>query len=153
MAPDGPGGTLRLPGRADVVSVGRDAMPVVRHRIKVVPAIRNVYYRGFADAALPLEFSKRRPVIVVSYKNSLSGPIFVMPITTQAQAGNPWAIKLGRNPTPGETCDVWVVCNQLYPVSCARLTATHGVVARLTPVEFRPLHEMVLKWVPALDGA
>jgi len=152
MAPDGERGTLRLPGRADAVSVGRNPAPVVRYRIKAVPSIRNVYYCGFPDAALPPEFSKRRPVIVVSYKNSQSGPILVVPITMRAQAGNKWAIRLGRNPTPGETCDVWVVCNHLYTVSCARLTATHGVVPRLTPSEFRPVHEMVLKWIPTPVG-
>ena len=108
-------------------------------------------YRGFADAAIPPDFSKRRPVIVVSYRNSLTGPILVVPITTQAQRDNGWAVKLTRNPTPGETCDVWAVCNHLYTVACARLTATHGVVPRLTAAEFRPVHELVLKWLPALE--
>jgi mRNA interferase MazF len=109
-----------------------------------------VYYCGFPEAALPPEFSKRRPVIVVSYKNSLTGPILVVPITTQAQRENQWVVKLERNPKPGETCEVWVVCNHLYTVSCERLSATHGTVARLTAAEFRPVHELILKWVPSL---
>jgi uncharacterized protein YifN (PemK superfamily) len=90
-------------------------------------------------------------VIVVSRKNSLTGPFLVTPITTQAQHDNPWAVKLARNPGPGETCDVWVVCNHLYTVSCTRLTATHGMVPRLTAVEFRPVHDLIVKWVPTLD--
>jgi mRNA interferase MazF len=124
--------------------------PAVRVTLKAAPAIRNVYSCRFPEAALPPEFSKRRPVIVVSWKNSLSGPVLVIPVTTQSQAGNQWAIKLSRNPSPGEGCDVWAVCNHLYTVSCTRLTATHGTVPRLTAEEFRPIHELMLKWVPAL---
>lgn len=150
MAPDSRGGTLHLPGRAHSVAA-KELAPASRYQIKATPNIRNVYYCGFPNAVLPPEFSKRRPVIVVSYKNSLTGPILVVPITTRAQPDNMWAIKLARNPTPGETCDVWVVCNHLYTVSCARLTATHGIIPRLTLTEFRPIHTMVLKWLPTLE--
>jgi mRNA interferase MazF len=125
--------------------------PAIRVSIKSAPAIRNVYSCRFPEAALPPEFSKRRPVIVVSWKNSLTGPVLVVPVTTRDQPGNQWAVKLTRNPSPGETCDVWAVCNHLYTVSCTRLTATHGAVSRLTPIEFLPIHELVLKWLPALD--
>src|SRR5580704_15506095 len=127
MASNTWGGTLHLPG-------GRLALPeqVVRTTIKSAPAIRNVYSCRFPDAALPPEFSKRRPVIVVSWKNSLTGPVLVIPITTQPQSGNAWALRLARNPSPGETCAEWAVCNHLYTVSCTRLRATHGSVPRLT---------------------
>ncbi len=73
----------------------------------------------------------------------------VCPLTTQAQPGNPWAVPVARNPTPGE---VWAVCNHPYPGSCLRLTATHGAVPRLTVAGFRPIHELVLKRVPSLEG-
>ena len=142
---------MYLPARSHPTAVANVSVSVARYKIKATPSIRNVYYCGFPDAVLPPEFSKRRPVIVVSYKNSLTGPILVVPITTRAQRENPWAIKLARNPTPGETCDVWVVCNHLYTVSCTRLSATHGVVPRLSAAEFRPVHEMVLKWIPTLE--
>nr|WP_294550253.1 type II toxin-antitoxin system PemK/MazF family toxin [uncultured Rhodopila sp.] len=101
-----------------------------RIRIKATPKIRNVYYCDFPEAALPPEFSKRRPVIVVSYRNSLTAPILVVPQTTQAQPHNGWEVKLARNPTPAESCEVWAVCNHLYTVSCTRLTATHGEVPK-----------------------
>jgi len=146
MAPDTFDGTLRLPGHRPV-----PAELVVRTTIKATPKIRNVYYCGFSDSAPPPEFSKRRPVIVFSHKNALNGPILVVPITTRPQAQNAWASKLERNPTPGETCDVWAVCNHLYTVSCARLTATHGIVPRLTAEEFLPIHRLVLKWLPSLE--
>ena len=139
------GGTLHLPGSRATLSE-----PAPRTTIKSVPVIRNVYSCRFPEAALPPEFSKRRPVIVVSWKNSLTGPVLVVPITTQDQPGNPWAVQLVRNPSPGESCDVWVVCNHLYTVSCTRLSATHGTVPRLTPAEFLPIHAIILKWVPTL---
>lgn len=151
MGSDGIEGTLHLPRRSGFAAAADRAVPAARTSIKAAPNIRNVYYCGFPDGAVPPEFSKRRPVIVVSYKNSLTGPVLVVPITTQAQPDNRWAVKLARNPKPGETCHVWVVCNHLYTVSCARLTATHGTVPRLTVDEFRPVHELILKWLPRLD--
>jgi mRNA interferase MazF len=142
---------LHLPGRADAAPAAVGPAASARYQIRSTPKIRNVYYCGFPEPALVPEFSKRRPVIVVSYKNSLSGPVLVVPLTTRPQPGNPWAVKLERNPTPGETCDVWVVCNHLYTVSCARLTATHGAVPRLSANQFRPIHQTILNWLPALD--
>ncbi|MFL5287489.1 MAG: type II toxin-antitoxin system PemK/MazF family toxin [Rhodopila sp.] len=139
---------MHLSGRAGAGSIALS--PATWLRIKATPRIRN-YHCSFPDAALPPEFSKRRPVTVVSYENSLTGPILVVPFTTRPQRADGWAIKLARNPTPGESCDVWAVCNHLYTVSCERLTATHGVVPRLTPDEFRPVHELILVWLPALD--
>jgi mRNA interferase MazF len=140
---------LRLPRAA--CGIKPAAPPPVRYTIRATPRIRNVYYCAFPEAALPPEFSKRRPVVVVSYKNSLTGPILVVPITTRPQPDNPWAVRLPRNPTPGETCDVWAICNHLYTVSCTRLTATHRTVPRLTADEFRPIHTKVLNWIPSLE--
>lgn len=131
MVSDSREGTLHPPARTGSAAVATTPVLVTRYKIKATPSIRNVYYCGFPDAVLPPEFSKRRPVIVVSYKNSLTGPVLVVPITTQPQRENSWAIKLARNPTPGETCDVWAVCNHLYTVSCTRLSATHGVVPKI----------------------
>jgi mRNA interferase MazF len=149
MASDTTVGTLHLPTRTPTPAAEAPA-PVARTALKAAPAIRNVYWCRFSDAAVPPEFSKKRPVIVVSYENSLTGPILVLPITTEPQPGNLWAVKLERNPSPGENCDVWAVCNHLYTVACVRLTATHGTVPRLTPAEFRPIHELVLRWLPTL---
>ncbi|HEY1631950.1 MAG TPA: hypothetical protein VGF56_11585 [Rhizomicrobium sp.] len=60
-------------------------------RIKAAPKIRQVYWRDFwQDAMLP-EMWKRRPVIVISYKNALFGPCLVIPLSTDPQVGNPWA--------------------------------------------------------------
>ncbi len=122
--------------------------PIPRITLKAAPAIRNVYSCRFPTAALPPEFSKRRPVIVVSWKNSLQGPILIVPLTTQPQTANHWAVKLASNPSVGEDCDVWAVCNHLYTVSCIRLTATHGTVPRLSVEAFQPIQDLVMAWIP-----
>ena len=68
--------------------------PRVQPRLLAVPAIRELYWCDFpADAQLP-EFWKRRPVIVVSFKNTLRGAVTVIPCSSQDQAGNPWAYAL-----------------------------------------------------------
>ena len=145
-------GTLRLSGgrSAPDPPVVEDPSPAARTSLKAAPAIRNVYWCAFPRDMRYPEFWKIRPVVVVSYKNSLKGPILVVPVTTKPQTGDRWAHKLPRNPSPRDTCDVWVVCNHLYTVGCSRLSAFDGVVPRLTPQEFRPIHELVLKWVPPL---
>jgi mRNA interferase MazF len=148
MTSDTNKGTLRLPGGRSAATTAQ--APILRAALKAPPDIRGIYWCGFPDAALAPEFSKRRPVVVVSYKNSMSGPILVVPSTSQPQPNNAWAIKLENNPCPGETCEFWVVCNHLYTVSCLRLTTWRHTVARLTEAEFRPIHELILKWLPAL---
>lgn len=45
------------------------------------------------DAQLP-EFWKRRPVVILSHKNTLHGAVTVIPCSTQAQPGNKWAFPL-----------------------------------------------------------
>jgi len=148
-------GVLHLPTRrSEPVAVQQQPAdvppPAVRATLKAAPAIRNVYWCEFPRDMRQPEFWKTRPVIVMSYKNTLSGPILVVPITTKPQIDDRWAVKLARNPNPKEDCDVWVVCNHLYTVGCGRLSAFGGVVPRLTPEEFRPIHELVLKWIPPL---
>lgn len=141
--------TLRLPPTSQARPSVEARLP--RVTLRAPPKIRNVYYCGFSESALPPEFSKRRPVIVVSYKNALNGPVLVVPLTTKQQPRTTWVHKLERNPTPGETCDVWAVCNHLYTVSCARLSATHGTVPRLSADEFLPIHKLILRWLPGLE--
>ncbi|MSP01239.1 MAG: type II toxin-antitoxin system PemK/MazF family toxin [Acetobacteraceae bacterium] len=124
--------------------------PTVRATLKAAPAIRNVYWCAFPRDMRAPEFWKTRPVVVVSHKNTLAGPVLVVPMTTQPQTRDRWAIKLACNPNPKDTCDVWVVCNHLYTVGCSRLSSFNGIVPRLTSEAFRPIHELILQWVPPL---
>jgi mRNA interferase MazF len=148
MAHDDMGEPLHLSACCHSRPAGKPLASITRTTIKAAPHICNVYWCSFPECALPPEFSKRRPVIVVSHRNSLTGPIWVVPMTTKAQPANRWALKLARNPVPKKTCDAWAVCNHLYTVSCTRLMPTHGAVPRLTVAEFKPVYELVLRWLP-----
>ena len=62
--------------------------PWVQPRIKAAPKIRQIYWCDYwKDARLP-EMWKTRPVIVVSYKNTLHGPCLVVPVSTEPQDNN-----------------------------------------------------------------
>ena len=59
-----------------------DRPPRIPARIGVSPSIRQLYWCDFPrDAHLP-EFWKRRPVIIISYKNTLSGAVTVIPCSS-----------------------------------------------------------------------
>jgi mRNA interferase MazF len=63
--------------------------PKIAPRLKAAPKIRGLYWCDFpADEQLP-EFWKIRPIVVVSYKNTLHGAVTVIPISTVSQDGNP----------------------------------------------------------------
>jgi len=94
------------------------------------PKLGEVYWCSFHHDALKPEFHKRRPVMVASYRNHLSGPILVIPFSTLPQDGNPWAIRAGQI-VPSDQRTSWAVCNHLYTVSCERLTPDRGRVPRI----------------------
>lgn len=105
--------------------------PEVPTRIKAAPRIGNVYWCDYPqDARLP-EFWKKRPVVVISARNSLSGPILIVPLTTKPQGANPAAHALPVNPIPKETRPSWAVCNHMNTVSCSRLSPIQGAVPKL----------------------
>ncbi len=121
--------------------------PEVPNRITFAPRLGNVYWCEFpADARKP-EFWKTRPVIVVSYANTLLGPVLVVPLTTKPQPGNKWAYALPENPVPRETRASWAVCNHLYTVSCSRLSPIHGKVGRLDEAARKPIIELARRWL------
>src|SRR5260370_38016966 len=84
--------------------------PWVRPRIIAAPKIRQIYWCDFwQDAHLP-EMWKTRPVIVISYTNTLHGPCLVIPTTTEPDnESNPWACKLSIK--IDGTPDSWTVCH------------------------------------------
>lgn len=121
--------------------------PEVPNRINFAPKLGNVYWCEFpADARKP-EFWKTRPVIVVSYANTLLGPVLVVPLTTKPQPGNKWAYGMPQNPVPRESRASWAVCNHVYTVSCSRLSPIHGKVVRLDEAARKPIIELVRQWV------
>src|SRR6202043_3772071 len=96
--------------------------PWVKPRISAAPKIRQIYWCDFwQDAHLP-EMWKTRPVIVVSYKNTLRGPSLVIPTTTEPDNEyNPWACKLSIKieSTPFNS---WAVANQPSTVAPSRFS-------------------------------
>lgn len=120
--------------------------PRVAPRIIAAPKIRQLYWCDFwRDAQLP-EFWKTRPVVVVSYRNSLHGPCLVLPTSTDPQDGNPWARKLSIK--PDGRSESWVICNQLSTVAVSRLSQFKGRIPRLSETEFDEILALLLEWLP-----
>lgn len=116
-------------------------------RIKAAPAIRQIYWCTFPEDFIVPEMGKERPVVILSFKNTLHGPVTVLPISTDPQEGKSaeWAHKLSIQ-VDGRR-DSWVVCNHLYTVSTKRL-APAKVIPRLSEGEFNSLLAITLKWLP-----
>ena len=94
------------------------------------------------------EMWKMRPVLVVSYRNTLSGPCLVLPVSTDPQEGQSaeWAHKLSFQLTGSR--DNWVVCNHLYTVSPSRLSAFPTPIPRLAEDEFSAVLTRAYRWLP-----
>ena len=127
-----------------------DKPPRVKPKLVAAPKIRGIYWCEFwKDVMLP-EMWKKRPVLVVSYKNTLSGPCSVLAISTDPQDGMSakWAYKLPVQVEQGR--DSWVVCNHIYTVSPSRLEQVGGGVLRLNEEEFNAILEKLLEWLPKI---
>ena len=133
------------PARPDVDD--EPTAPEVANRINFAPKLGNVYWCEFPSDARKPEFWKTRPVIVVSYANTLLGPVLVVPLTTKPQPSNKWAHAMPQNPVPRETRASWAVCNHVYTVSCSRLSPIQGRVVRLDEAARKPVIELVRRWV------
>jgi len=122
--------------------------PRVPPRLKAVPAIRHLYWCDFpADAQLP-ELWKRRPVVVVSFKNTLHGAVTLLPCSSKDQTGNPWAVPLqttvdGKGPS-------WAICDKVTTLAVSRLTPDKGGIRRLPEAEFNGLLAVLFRWLPKL---
>ena len=94
------------------------------------------------------EMWKVRPVVVVSYKNTLHGAVTVVPCTTVDQGGAKWAFKLST-PIDGQT-ESWALCDKPTTVAVSRLTPDKGGIRRLPEDEFHGLLAKLLGWLPRL---
>lgn len=119
--------------------------PRVAPRLVGAPKIRQLFWCDFPkDAQLP-EFWKRRPVIVISYRNVLHGAVTVIPCSTQAQPGNAWAFPL-RTTIDGRAA--WAICDKPATVAVSRLLPDKDGVKRLPEAEFDEMLQLVLDWLP-----
>lgn len=119
--------------------------PKVAPRLGAAPKIRQFLWCDFPkDAQLP-EFWKRRPVIVLSYRNTLHGTVTVVPCSTQTQPNNPWAFPL-RTTIDGRAA--WAICDKLTSVAVSRLLPDKGGIVRMPEDEFDDMLRIVELWLP-----
>lgn len=119
--------------------------PKVPPRVIAAPSIRQLYWCDFPqDAHLP-EFWKRRPVIILSYRNTLHGAVTVIPCSTQAQPGNKWAFPL-QTTIDGRAA--WAICDKIGNVAVSRLSPHKGGIVRMPVPEFDDMLRLVLEWLP-----
>jgi mRNA interferase MazF len=130
-----------------VTTLDLEKPPHVPARLKAVPAIRELFWCDFPnDAHLP-EFWKRRPVLVVSFRHTLSGAVTVIPCSSQEQPGNPWAFRLTTTIDGG---DSWAICDKPTTVAVSRLTLDRSGKRRLPEAEFNGVLALLMRWLPAL---
>jgi mRNA interferase MazF len=123
----------------------QEAPPRVAPRLKGAPKIRQLFWCDFPqDAQLP-EFWKRRPVIVISYRNTLHGAVTVIPCSTQAQPGNKWAVPL-QTTIDGRAA--FAICDKMTTVAVSRLVPDKGGIARMPEAEFDAIVRVALAWLP-----
>jgi mRNA interferase MazF len=119
----------------------------VSPRITAAPKIRQIYWCDYwKDARLP-EMWKTRPVIVVSYKNTLHGPCLVVPTSTEPQNNNPWAHRLSIS-IEGDGVTSWAVCNHPATMSPSRFKQFNKGTPLLQKAEFNQMLELLMKWLP-----
>lgn len=115
--------------------------PKVPPRVTSAPSILQLYWCDFPqDAQLP-EFWKRRPVVILSYKNSLHGAVTVVPCSTAAQGGNRWAFPL-QTTIDGRAA--FAICDKITTVAVSRLLPDKRGIVRLPEAAFDAMLRVVL---------
>ena len=116
-------------------------------QIIAAPKIRQVYWCDFwIDARLP-EMWKTRPVIVISYKNTLRGPCLVVPTSTNPQDDNQWACKLSIELQQNGVRS-WAICNQLSTVSPSRFSQFKRKIPMVGREDFNEILKLISAWLP-----
>jgi mRNA interferase MazF len=128
-----------------MLEIDQSRPPKIKPLLVGAPKIRQIYWCDFPlDAQLP-EFWKRRPVIIVSFRNTLNGTVTVIPCSSQDQRGNIWAVRLN---TTIDGSDSWAVCDKITSVAVSRLSVDRSGLARLNEIEFNQLLVLIERWLP-----
>ncbi len=126
--------------------MGEDKPLWVKPRITSAPKIRQLYWCEYwQDARLP-EMWETRPVVVVSYKNSLHGICTVVPLSTEPQDDNRWAVRLSIL-VDGHSVS-WAVANQVTSISTSRLIQFNRGFPVLPKADFNQVLERIVLWLP-----
>lgn len=121
--------------------------PKKQPSLRSAPKIRQIYWCEFPhDAQLP-EFWKQRPVVVLSYRQTLYSTVTVVPCSSQEQGSNKWAYSLT---TTIDGKPSWAICDKPTTVAVSRLTPHKGDIPRLTESEFNDMLKIVVDWLPAV---
>lgn len=128
------------------MSTEENKPPKVKPRLKSAPKIGQVYWCDFPkDAQLP-EFWKRRPVVILSYKNTLNGSVTVIPCSTdEKNRTNKWAYPLK---TTLNNLEGWAICDKPSTVAVSRLFPERTGIKKLPDDEFNGLLKLALEWLP-----
>ena len=113
--------------------------------IRHAPRIRQVYWCAYPADTVKPEFSKKRPVVVISKKSNRHGVVTVVPVTTAPQDDNRFAVRI-VSPFTGRC--VWVICNHVTTVAVSRLEAHRSSAPRVRQDDFTRIVEKVLGNLP-----
>jgi mRNA interferase MazF len=118
--------------------------PRVQPRIQAAPKIRQIYWCDFPrDAQLP-EMWKVRPVVVVSYRNTLHGPCTVIPFSTASQGNSPWAWEM----TNLDGRKSWAICNHPYTIAPSRFFQPGRIIPKVSEADFNEILQRLNAWLP-----
>lgn len=119
--------------------------PRVKPSIKFAPKIKQLYWCKFPlDAQLP-EFWKNRPVVILSYNNSLTGKVSIIPCSSQDQKDNKWAIKLTKT-IDGK--DSWAICDNIMTIAVSRLSMAQDGIKLVSEEDMQKILYLVHKQFP-----
>ena len=88
-------------------------------------------------------------MLVVSFKNTRSGAVTVLPCSSQDQSGNVWVYRL-KTTIDGHPS--WVICDKPSTVAVSRLASDKGGVRRLPEAEFNEVLGLLFRWLPVLPA-
>jgi mRNA interferase MazF len=127
-----------------VVAEAEDKPTRVHPRVTAAPKIRQLYWCDFPkDAQLP-EFWKTRAVLIMSFRNTLSGAVTLIPCSGQDQPGNKWAYKLS---TTIDGKSSWAICDKPTSLAVSRLSVGKAGMIRVPEPEFNEVLALMLKWL------
>jgi mRNA interferase MazF len=119
----------------------------VEPTLKAAPKVRQLYWCDFPrDAQLP-ELWKRRPVIVLSFRNTLYGAVTVIPCSTASQTDTKATFRLK---TSIDGREAWAICDKPTTVAVSRLVQHKTGIMRLPEDEFSALLGVVYSLLPRL---
>lgn len=128
-----------------VHGIERRKPPRIKPRLRAAPKIREFFWCDFPnDAQLP-ELWKRRPVLIVSYRQRLHDVATVIPCSSLEQDRNKWSLKISKSIDGKES---WAICDKPCSVAVSRLTSDKSGIHRLAEDEFHEILKLLLQWLP-----